>query len=1160
VVASSISWTRRSERVRVGILGRPAVYSEGRPVLLAGAREAGLLALLVANAGRLVRAEVLADELWEGRLVSDGALRVTVNRLRKRLTTLAGDDPVRSEPGGYRLELDAADVDAWVYEDLLRRSREQRERGDPQRSVRLIEQGEALWRGQPYDGFGQLPSLRADGDRLDELRWSALELRAAVMVELGALRDALVAVDELLVGQPFRESLWGLRMVVLARMGRRRDALVAFDELRELLELELGVTPGDEVRTLASAIRSEQPVDELRVASLETPARPRTVRGRPVTVTTPIGRDEVVARMSAALEGRDVAGVGIVVLTGEPGIGKTTVLEHFLRQAELGGATTLLGRCDRTGAVPLRAVVDAIQPYLGPAGGARGTQVVELLQRQRTGTVDDAQQLEVHRRHLLGLLVDLLAELAGGGPVVLGIDDAHWADPLSLALLDLLVREHPDLELLVVLAVRTTEPAASDLNGLLADLVRRVAVEEIEVPVLPATAMGDLLGDHVPIRLHHAIHRSSGGNPLYALQLQRLIGPDGMTDGALPADLGRLCGARLAALSPEALALLEGAAVLGDEWSATQLAQLVGTSRAAAAAALVELRRDGLLVPTDGFDQFRFVHGIIRQEVYEGIEPGRRAHLHHDAAALLETSGSATPGAIALHLAEARPLADDQRIAEAALRAGEHALRTGGYATAERFFRTVVGLTSPSDAQLAVANFGLGLGQAASGDLRGSATTFVEGYELARESGRWDLAADTLIARARMGLAASIPEATADAQRAADTVDRLDVDDRDRRARLLLWRTDLLVNVSPEEATASLDLAEQLLDDLDDEHLRSAVEYERLRLADSASAPPATCAARATALMQGALERGDVLVGSNAAVMLQAARMRGGQLQLACAEQEGFAALAAESGNPSALLNAAMTTVGLTLATEPLDVGDEVSMTVTTSTTPDAAMLGTVARLVHLMMVRREQGRLTEIEPLLVGSLMATPRRFARPFVAASRLGAGDLAGVREHLGIFRDELEQLQSDWAYLATLAVAAEVVAEMVAEDEGAGELVEPLRRRLASFEPQVVVACSVIVPLGHVDRPLGLLAAAAGELDEAVERLERAHALDGASGMPLWSAWAAHGAAAARLRRDRVDDRDAARRHLVAAAEAAERMRSSRLAGAAARTTARLGAPS
>jgi DNA-binding SARP family transcriptional activator len=1124
--------------MRVAVLGRPAVVSSGDVVSLAGTREAGLLALLTARAGEVVRAAWLENVLWEGHAVSEAALRVAVNRLRKRFLTLTGVDPLRSEPAGYFLDLAQEDVDANVYEGLVNRALRAGTRGNPAGVVELVERGEQLWRGDAYDGFGHLQSVGLEQDRLSELRWSALELRAAAIIDIGDPASALVSMNSVVAQSPLRESARALQMAALAHLGRERDAIAAFDELQSLLHDEFGTTPSAELFALAQAITDQQPPEELLRATLAGRAPSHSIRA--AAPAHLVGRDEALARLrSAAAPGSPVR---LVAVVGEPGIGKTALTDAFLDEHRERGATGVHGRCGHNGEIPLQAFFNAFAGITGEPGSAIGAELAALFGERPQPFDFRSEPLDLRRLRVMSLFADLVATLSASGPVVVVLDDADAIDQMSLSLVDHLVSDCIETPLLIVLNHRSGDFAHSPGGELVAELAGSGRTDVVQLERLTAQQTAELVNADTGTDAA-ALHRVAGGNPLYAIQLHRFLTEHssdvGSVTGELPPDLAQLCTARLERLSAAALQFLEAAAVRGEVVSANEVAAMLGVSRLDLSPSLTEVRSAGLVEPAEGFDRFAFVHGLIRTACYSRLEPARRAHLHLAAARIVAGSGDAQRSEVTVHLAEARPLAPDAEIADAALAAGAEAVQLGDHQVANRFFRLVLELRSPTAAQVSAARYGFGLGLAADGDHLESEATLSHAVAEACAAGEWTVAADSMIARTRLGLVATIPEALNEANTVDRILSELPPTETRRRAHLLFWSAELLMNIEPERSAAAITEGRELADELGDTFLQGLFDYARIRLDDSTLRDPATCVAAAEALRDLAAGRGHSEVAARSAILLQFSRMRCGHLAAALDDHSSVEASAAAAAEPGLGLQARLLGAALEIASAPMKEADRRSDAASTDPPPGLENLALVSRFVQLTVIRREQLRLAELEPLLVISLASSPRRLGRPLVAAGRVEQQDLKGAEEQLALFGEELPGLRPDWIYLATLAFAAEVVAEL-----GYSPLVEPLEQRLAAEHPQVVVGSALIV-VGHIDRYLGLLAHRRGDLDLAIARLEHARTTDNGNGLPLWSAWSAHGEAAARLERGTRGDRTQAAGLLAEAARVANAFGSERL---------------
>jgi DNA-binding SARP family transcriptional activator len=235
--------------VDFAVLGPLEARSEGRTIPIGHGKQRTLLALLVLNAGRVVSTERLIDELWgdEPPATAVTALQVYVSKLRKTL----GGDVITTRAPGYAIDVSPGAVDLYRFEQLVREARVV----DPESAVALLCEALALWRGPALADV----DLRAEAERLDEMRLEAIEER--IELELGFGHDAeLVAELEALVReQPLRERAREQLMLALYRSGRQAEALDAYRDARRTLVDELGIEPGERLQELEQAILRHEP-------------------------------------------------------------------------------------------------------------------------------------------------------------------------------------------------------------------------------------------------------------------------------------------------------------------------------------------------------------------------------------------------------------------------------------------------------------------------------------------------------------------------------------------------------------------------------------------------------------------------------------------------------------------------------------------------------------------------------------------------------------------------------------------------------------------------------------------------------------------------------------------------------------------------------------
>ncbi|MFE3450739.1 BTAD domain-containing putative transcriptional regulator [Nonomuraea sp. NPDC059194] len=296
--------------MRFEILGPARVRdAEGRPVAIGGPRVRALLVLLAMDAGRVVTQEHLIDGLYgaEPPETAANALQSQVSRLRRAL----GRDLVEFHPAGYRLAVEAADVDAHRFELLTAQAREAMRTGDPARAATLFREALDMWRGTP---LADAPLAEAAATRLVELRLSAVEDRVQAELELGAHRELAAELRELVAAHPLRERLRAQLMRALYGSGRQAEALAAYEEGRRILDDELGVTPGSELAAAHLAVLRADP-------SLGPARRPEgdvSRKGLRAQLTSFVGRADDLDRVQALLEE-----ARLVTLIGPGGSGKT---------------------------------------------------------------------------------------------------------------------------------------------------------------------------------------------------------------------------------------------------------------------------------------------------------------------------------------------------------------------------------------------------------------------------------------------------------------------------------------------------------------------------------------------------------------------------------------------------------------------------------------------------------------------------------------------------------------------------------------------------------------------------------------------------------------------------------------------------------------------
>lgn len=276
------------------ILGPLEVWDEGGEVSLGGQRPRALLALLLLHPNEVVSADRLIDELWGEDLPEDasGALRVNVSRLRKALP----EGVLTTRSPGYRIRVEAEELDLDRFERLVDEGRTLLARGLPADASGRLRDALSLWRGPALADFAYESFAQAAIARLEEIRLAALELRIDAGLALGRHDGLVPELEALVVEQPHRERLRAQLMTALYRCGRQADALDAYRDARHALVDELGIEPGAALQELERAILRQEPAPG-PPASAPTPVSDATERSILVAIAD---EDRVEALLAVA--------------------------------------------------------------------------------------------------------------------------------------------------------------------------------------------------------------------------------------------------------------------------------------------------------------------------------------------------------------------------------------------------------------------------------------------------------------------------------------------------------------------------------------------------------------------------------------------------------------------------------------------------------------------------------------------------------------------------------------------------------------------------------------------------------------------------------------------------------------------------------------------
>jgi DNA-binding SARP family transcriptional activator/tetratricopeptide (TPR) repeat protein len=643
---------------------------EGR---LPGRLGRALLAFLVLNRQRVVTRDELMGALWPGNVPRDPA--ATLSTLLSGIRRALGADVLqgRSE---LRLELPPdAVVDVEVATRALESARAARG-AHPEQACTSAELALDIHES-PLVPLFDAPWLEEHRRIQEEERLEALELLADAALALGdagAVRAQLAA-RQLVDLAPFRESGYGLLMRAHAARGNHAEALQTFERVRTLLREELGSTPSPDLRALhehvlaaADAAAVDQPAGAPELEQARDELQPALVRseGRPF-----VGREDAMDTLRRELETVAAGDRRFAFVSGEPGIGKTSLAMTFAREARDAGALVLYGRSDEETLVPYQPFVDVVS-HLVLSGqvdsvgeGLRleleelGRLVPELGRHlPASGGQQSPGVPETERYRLFEAMTTTLGRVAGERTMVLLFDDLHWADRPTLLLLRHLARAPEPKRLLVIATYRDVEvEPSSPVAELVGDVRRELPLTEIELQGLDRDETESLVrayqGAAATPSLATRLHEQTAGNPFFLEESLRTIAdPEGV-----PAGVREMVLRRVARLGPDATQVLGAAAVMGGSFPAGALPAVAGMSREQVAAVLDKAVAARLLGKFDRAGRLSFAHALIRKTLHDELGGVVRAHLHERIAQTLEAErAELRPHAseLALHFYEAR--------------------------------------------------------------------------------------------------------------------------------------------------------------------------------------------------------------------------------------------------------------------------------------------------------------------------------------------------------------------------------------------------------------------------------------------------------------------------------------------------------------------------
>lgn len=474
-----------------------------------------------------------------------------------------------------------------------------------------------------------------------------------------------------------------------------------------------------------------EPLVETPPARVPLPPR-LTVAGAVAMVGRQAEQEAIARAWAQAKEGRRQ----LVLLAGEPGIGKTRLATETALAAHAEGAAVLLGTCDEDVNLPYQPFVEALRHYVAHAPGDvlaahvrehKGELVrlaPELAKRIADLPAPQVAEAETERYLLFEAAAGLLSAASAQQPVVLILDDLHWAGAPELLLLKHVLKSTMPLRLLVIATYRDTDLTRTHpLTPALANFRRETGVERLALHGLDEAAVVGLVtaaaGHELlepGIALARALHQETEGSPLFIGEILRHLRESGaifqegnrwtyrgrLASLAIPEGIREVIGRRLSRLAEPTNKLLGLAAVIGRQFDVALLTRIADMPEDAILDALDEAAAAALVAEVPGTaDRFAFSHALIRATLYDELTAARRARLHRRVGEALEALSGANPEArideLAHHWLAATQVADAAKAIGYARQAGDRALANLAFEEAAAHFERALAVLEPRD-------------------------------------------------------------------------------------------------------------------------------------------------------------------------------------------------------------------------------------------------------------------------------------------------------------------------------------------------------------------------------------------------------------------------------------------------------------------------------
>jgi predicted ATPase/tetratricopeptide (TPR) repeat protein len=938
------------------------------------------------------------------------------------------------------------------------------------------------------------------------------------------------AARTLIESEPYRESGYVLLMESLAAQGNVAEGVRTFERLRTLLRDELGTTPSPEA--LAAHERLLNPRGRRTVA--ERDASPEPTLPLPAELVARaeaplVGRREELAQLgqlwrSASAKNDDSELVArrrrVALLAGDAGIGKTRLTAELALRAHREGAVVLTGRASEETLAPYQPFLEALRHFflnaplrlLRSTSHEYGSELSRLVPELRRRAPDLPPPVpgepESERYRLFEAVVGLLSAITDHAPILLALDDLQWADRPTLLLLRHLARAPDPDRLLILVAFRQTESEPSGFAGTLGDLRREGLLTEIELGGLDEAETAELvrqrIGQSPSADLAHALHEETEGNPLFIEEIIRHLTEAGvqiagagareLVQVGLPEGVKQVIARRLALLDSRTVEWLRVAAVIGRDFEAPLLEQVVGGSEDEFLDALDEALAAGLVVEASAERRrYSFSHALIRETLYEGMSAARRASTHRRVGEALERSRRESLPSLALHFTRAAGPQDAEKAVTYAARAGDQATAMLAHEEAAEHYTRALEVLERFEPEAIERRCDLlvlvGEARVRSGERRLARAALEEAGALAEQLGDGER-----LARAAISLSREyVQEPGVVDEELIGMLERsLELTQGDRsltRVKLLArWCGAIYFSARRPSMAASSEEAWEIAEELDDPEARAyACAARRRALWDAAHlSDRLACSTRMLTL---ASQVGSLELELQAHAWLVVDLLERGDREAVDAQIEAFSSGAQRLRQPLYVWNAIMWRAMRALLGGRLELAERLATDALDAGVSAESVTASQYYAIQLLAVRREQDRLAEVED--------AARRFveAHPDRAAWRATLGMLlsetgnasAAVEVADGLAAQDYQDIPRDGDWLIAMAMLADLSVDLRDTDRAA-----LIYEELLPYADSNVVVGMAVTCLGSVSRPLAKLSALLGRGEDAARHFE--HALE------------------------------------------------------------------